>query len=177
PPTTPNVGDRPISGALRLQLRVQYAHVGQVPVSLGEIQSVAHHETIGDLEADVADGHVDFAPIRLGQEGADLQSRRLAGLEVPHQVREGQPRIDDVLDDEDVAGLDVDVQVLEDPDDPGRVGLGPVARNRHEVDLARDRKRAHEIGHEENGALEDADQQQIPARVIGRDLLSQLDDA
>src|SRR5436190_7740111 len=112
----PKGGDRPFSGALRHQLRIQYAHVGQVPVSLGEIEPVPDHEPVGDLEADVADGHVDFAPIRLGQESADLQAGRLAGLEVPHQVRECQPRIDDVLDDKDVAALDVDVQVLEDPD-------------------------------------------------------------
>jgi hypothetical protein len=36
---------------------------------------------------------------------------------------------------------------------------------------------AHEIGHEEDGALEDADQQEILAGVVGRDLGSKLGDA
>src|SRR5262245_11830482 len=36
---------------------------------------------------------------------------------------------------------------------------------------------AHQIGHEEDGALEHADEQQIPAGVVLRDLLAELDDA
>ena len=54
---------------------------------------------------------------------------------------------------------------------------GAVARDRHEVDLARDGQVAHQVGHEEDGALEDADQQQVAARVVGGDLLAELGDA
>src|SRR5919198_1948501 len=76
---------------------------GQVSVALPEIEPVADHEAIRDLEADVADGDVDLAALGLREERADLEARRLARLEVPHQVGEGEPRVDDVLDDEDVA--------------------------------------------------------------------------
>ena len=40
--------------------------------------------------------------------------------------------------------------------------VGP-ARDGHEVDLTRDGERAHEIGHEEDRALEDADEQGPPS--------------
>ena len=44
----------------------------------------------------------------------------------------------------------------------------------HEVDLARDLDLAHQVGEEEHRALEHADQQQVLARVVARDLLAQL---
>ena len=72
--------------------------------------------------------------------------------------------------------LDVDVEVLEDPDDARGVGRRAVARDRHEVDLARDRQVAHQVGHEEDRALEDADEQQVAAGVVGRDLGAELRD-
>ena len=52
-----------------------------------------------------------------------------------------------------------------------------VAGDRHEVDLAGNRQLAHQVGHEEDGALEDADEQQVAALVVGRDLLAELRDA
>src|SRR4051794_5265077 len=163
--------------ALGHQLGVKYADVRQVPVPLGEVEAVADHEAVRDLEADVADGHVDLAPVRLGEEGADLEARRLAGLEVSHQIGERETGVDDVLDHQDVAPLDVDVEVLEDADDARRVGLRAVARDRHEVDLAGDRQRAHQVSHEEDGALEDADQQQVTPGVVGGDLFTELEHA
>src|SRR5437763_7449326 len=103
-------------------VRVQYGHVGQIPVPLAEVEAVPDHELVRDLEAGVADADVDLAAGRLRQERADLQRGRVARLEHPHQVRQRQAGIDDVLDDQHVAALDVDVEILEDPDDAGRVG-------------------------------------------------------
>src|SRR5206468_4803184 len=75
------------------------------------------------------------------------------------------------------AALDVDVEVLEDADDARGVGRVAVARDRHEVDLARNGQVAHQVGHEEDGALEHADQEQVAALVVGRDLRAELGDA
>src|SRR5258707_1343528 len=62
------------SDTLRHQIGVQNAHIGQIPVSLGEIEAVADHELVRDLEADIAEGDVDLPPRRLRQEGADLEA-------------------------------------------------------------------------------------------------------
>src|SRR5262249_60938926 len=58
-------------GAFGDQLRVKYADVGQVPVSLGEIEAVADHESVGDFEADVPDRDVDLAALRLRRYASD----------------------------------------------------------------------------------------------------------
>src|SRR6476620_6659953 len=100
------------SGPFWHQVVAEHTDVGQVPVALREVQPVADHEAVRNLEADPAHGHIDLAAGRLGQERADLQRGRLARLQVANQVRERQARVDDVLDDEDVAALDVDGQVL-----------------------------------------------------------------
>ena len=57
--------------------------------------------------------------VRSAQTSSEAGSR---ASQVPHQVREGQPGVDDVLDDEDVAALDRDVEVLEDAHDARGVG-------------------------------------------------------
>ena len=53
----------------------------------------------------------------------------------------------------------------------------PYDDDRHEVDLARDVEVAHQVGQEEDGALEDADQQQVAPLVVARDLGRHLLDA
>src|SRR5438094_251195 len=70
-----------------------------------------------------------------------------------------------------------EVAVLEDPDDPGGVGRGAVARDRHEVDLAGHRDRAHQVGHEEDRSLEHAHEQELAPRVVGGNLAAELVDA
>src|SRR5579859_4050050 len=77
-------------GALRQQLGMEHADVGQVSVALREIEPVTDHELVRDLEARIAHGHVDLAPFRLREQAADLERGGLARLEVAHQIRERQ---------------------------------------------------------------------------------------
>src|SRR5258708_29774851 len=101
-------GDSGDSGLfLRQQRRVEHAYIGQIPVSLSEIEAVTDHEAVRDLEADVPDGHLDLTPLGLRQERADLEARRLPCPEVCHPVRCREPRVEDVLDDEGVPALDL----------------------------------------------------------------------
>src|SRR5687768_13736602 len=57
----------------RDQVRVEDRDVREVPVALGEVEAVPDDEAIGDLEADVAHGHVDLAPLRLRQQRHHLE--------------------------------------------------------------------------------------------------------
>ena len=112
---------RQSSGAGKLRL-VERGDVRQAPVALRVVEAVADRKPVGDLEADVAAADVRLAPGRLREERAHLERRRLSRFEVPDEVREGEARVDDVLDDQDVASLDDRVEVLQDPDDARRVG-------------------------------------------------------
>src|SRR5215217_3405232 len=99
------------------KLVTQNGDVRQVPVPLRKIEAVADHVPVRDLEPDVPDGHLDLAAAVLHEQRADLQRRGVAGAEVPEQVRQREARIDDVLEDQDVAALDVYVEILEDAHD------------------------------------------------------------
>jgi hypothetical protein len=99
------------------------ATVREISVPPPKSRAVADHEAVRNLEADVADGTFD-ARYRIGlrqQTRRPPERRRLAGLEVAHQVGEGQAGVDDVFDDEARRRpFDVDVEVLQDAYDARR---------------------------------------------------------
>src|SRR3954453_19485921 len=145
----------------------QRGHVRQVAIALGVVEAVADREPVRDLEAGEADGELDLSPRRLRQQRAHLERRRVARAEVAHEVLQREARVDDVLDDQDVAALDRRVEVLEDPHDAARGGRRAVRRDGHEVALPRDRDAAPQVREEELRALEDADEQQVAVAVLG----------
>src|SRR5829696_8018518 len=156
---------------------VQDRHVGQVPVPLGVVEPVPDDEAVGDLEPHVAGAELHPAALGLREQRAHLERAGSARAEVAQQVLQRQARVDDVLDDEDVATLDRGVEVLEDADDPRGLRRRAIGGDGHEVDLARDVERPHEIRQEEDGALEHADEERLAALVVLRDLSAQLSDA
>ena len=95
--------------------------------------------------------------------------RGLAFTHVRDEVREREPGVDEILDEDDVAPFDLDREVLEDAHPPG---VGRVARDRQEVDdngNALVRARAREIRQEEQRALQHADEHDAVG-VVGADL-------
>src|SRR5206468_9510983 len=99
---------------LGCELVAEDADVRKISVALGEIEAVADHEPVGNLEPDVAADDVVLASVGLRQQGADVERSGLASFEVPEEIGKREARVDDVLDNEDVAALDRDVEVLED---------------------------------------------------------------
>jgi hypothetical protein len=154
--------------------------VGEVAVPLLEVEAVADEELVGDGEADVADRQVVDEPAvgtveqsDRGERGGVAQRQRLA------QVVEGEPGVDHVLDDEDVAVGDLAIEVLEQADAavPAGVGTGRVGRELEEVETMLDRQRAREIGQEDEARLQRRDQQRFAVEVITRDVFAELADA
>jgi len=85
-----------------------------VPIALVEVEAVADEELVRDREAHVADWQVvDEPPVRAIEEGDGVQRSRCAQGQRLADVVERQARVDDVLDEQDVAALDRRVQVLE----------------------------------------------------------------
>ena len=91
-----------------------------------------------------------------------------AGSQGAQQVLQRQAAVDDVLDDQDVAALQRGVEVLEDAHHAAGLGGRAVGRDGHEVDLAAGLEVAHQVGQEQERALEHADQQQVLAGVVAR---------
>ena len=84
----------------------QDAHVPKVTVELAVIEAVAHDELVRDREPDVVDGDVHEPAGRLVEQRADPERPRVLAAQVPEQVVERQARVDDVLDEQDVAAVD-----------------------------------------------------------------------
>jgi hypothetical protein len=142
-----------------------------------EAEAVADEVVVGHREADVSERDVVDQPAVGPVEqraGGDLP--RPAELERLDEVVERQARVDDVLDDEDVAAGDRQVEVLDQADLRPAAERPVVAREDDEVERVRFVERPGEVGEEDEGALEDGDQDGVATGVVGRDLRSQLGD-
>ena len=153
--------------------------VGQVPVTLVEVEPIAHEQLVGHGEAHVADGKVVHeSAIRTVEERRSGQGGRLAEGEGLAEVVESQARVDHVLDDQNVPARDLGVQVLEQPD-AGLAALvcaGRVARELDEVEAVVDPERAGQVGDEDDAGLERGNEQGLAAFVVTRDLAPELAD-
>jgi hypothetical protein len=154
--------------------------IGEVAVLLVDVEAVAGEQLVGDDEADVANGKiVDEAPVRAVEERRGGERARLAELERLAEEAQRQARVDDVLDEDHVAALELRVQVLEEPDParPAELRVCAEARELDEVDRMENRNRPREVGEEDDRRLERGDEQRLPAFVVARDPGAELADA
>src|ERR1035437_3056906 len=149
---------------------VEDADVVEVAVSLGVVESVTHHELVGDFEADVAHVHWPQAALGLIHQGRDADGMRLALIQHVHQIVQGYPAIHDVFDNQHVGALKRNVEVLGDLDFAGTGFAFTVGGDAHEINLDIASHGAGQVRHEENRAFENANHVQIPGGVIRRDL-------
>src|SRR4051812_18315352 len=122
-PTTPSVRPRPMgrrctSGWFRVDLGAEDAHEAEIAVQLAVVQAIAHDELVGNRETDVVDRDLDEPPGGLVEQRADPERPWILAAQVADEVVERQPRVDDVLDDQDLLTLDASRQVLQDSHEP-----------------------------------------------------------
>src|SRR2546426_762375 len=92
------------------------------------------------------------------------------------QSVEGVPRIDDIVDQQDVLTPQLCFRVVQQPDIPTRHRIGAVARRHQEVHLERPLDAAHEIAQENEASPEETEHQQLTVGVGRGDLLAELAD-
>lgn len=158
-----------------VDLGIKDSDVGQVVVPAFVIQAVADHEHIGDIKAVVVDRHIDRARTTLGQERTDLDRLGAQLAQMLEEPRDRQSGIDDVLDDDDIASLDVGLDVTLDGD--LATGLGAFhAGQPDELTLDVDGHVADQVTVETVRSLQDADQDRrlLAPGVDRRQLESQL---
>src|ERR1043166_6943161 len=101
-----------IVSSFRREIAVVLGDIRQVAVALPHVEAVADHEPVGNPESDVLQVGIDPLQPFLHQQRADLERGGMARPEVLAQVREREPGVDDVLDDQHVPVGEVDVEVL-----------------------------------------------------------------
>ena len=111
---------------------------------------------------------------RLIEQGGNGDGGRTADTEIVLEIVQRDAAVENVLDEDDVAALDVLIQVLVDLHGAGGRGLVAVGRHGHEIDRARNGDAAHQVGHEHKAALEHADEQRLTAVKIPGNLGTQL---
>ena len=93
------------------------------------------------------------------------------------KIAEGEAGVEDVFDDDDVFALDGVVDVLDEFDGAGGDTGAAIAGDGDEVEGGIDVDGAGEIGEEDRGAFEDADENDGLTCVVGGDFLSEGLDA
>ena len=154
--------------------------VGKVAVALVQIEAVADEELVGDGEADVADRQVfDEPAVRAVEERRGGQGSGLSQRQCLAELVDGEPGVDDVLDDQDVPAGDLGVEVLEQADArmAALIGAGCVARQLEEVEAGRDAQRAGEVGDEDDARLQRGNEKRLEPFVVARDVTPELADA
>src|SRR4030095_12261445 len=91
--------------ASRRGARIEDGDVPQIPVIAVVVEAVAHHELVGNREADVVDGDLDLPTGHLVQEHAEREAPGMSGRQIPAQIGDGTPRVDDVLHDDHIPSL------------------------------------------------------------------------
>src|SRR5262249_34746267 len=99
---------------------------------------------------------------------------RRAGPQQLQHVVEGQARVHDVLDDQEVAAIEALRKVLDELDLARGLRGRSVGRDRDVVEGERQVDGAREVGEERAGALQDADEVRLLAGVVGGDLRAHL---
>ena len=150
-----------------------------MPELSGIVESVSDNELVFDFEADVLDADVNLAPAGLAQQTRRPKRLGLAGAQDVLQIVQGEARIDDVFDDNDVAGLKRRVEVLEQAHFARALRRGAVAGHRDEIERhGAGRHRSREVGEKHERPLQHGDEvQRLSSWIIGVDLGGELDDA
>ncbi len=108
------------------------------------------------------------------EEGAHAHAGRRARAEEIHEVRDGQPGVDDVFDQQNVFAGDGLREVFCNLHDAARLGPGSVRSHAEKVDAKRQVDRAREVGGEDEAPFEYADEHEVSVDVVARDLLAEL---
>ena len=91
--------------------------VAQAAEALGHVKAVPDVELVRHGEADVPDGQVvDEPAVRAVEQRAHGDVARIPEEQRLHHVVEGEARVDDVLDQHEVAPPDRQVEILDEAD-------------------------------------------------------------
>ena len=82
----------------------------EVAIFLVVVESVADDEPVFDRESDVLDLDVHYPAGRLAQQARGPQGLRRPGAEDVLKIRERQPGVDDVFDDDDVSAFESGIE-------------------------------------------------------------------
>ena len=153
---------RPRAGSIfGIYFRLQYADVGHIAVLLRVVETVADDELIGHLEACKVGDDGLCAAGRLVEQRHDGHAGSALGHEVILEEVERIAGVENVLDDNNVAARNVLLEVVRDLHHAGRGRRVLIGRDGDEFNVALELAGAHNVGHEDERALQHAEEQGV----------------
>lgn len=137
----------------------------EVAVLFGVIKSVTDDEGIGDSEAGVVGLDAVFAVYAFLEEDAGAEGFGFEATKLVEDGVEGLAGIQDIVDEEDVAVMDIGGEVFGEVEWSG-LGLVAVAGGAYEVEGEGEVEVADEVGSEDDGAIEDGDNDGVFILVV-----------
>ena len=144
-----------------VNLGLEHADVRHIAVLLRVVEAVADDEFVGHFEA------CEVRNDGLGAAGGLVEQRhdRHAGSALGHKVIleevERVARVENVLDDDDIAARDVLLEIARDLHDAGRGRRVLIGRDGDELNVTLELAGAHDVGHEDKRTLQYAEKQGI----------------
>src|SRR5690606_20698271 len=140
---------------------LQAADIRQVPVVLGVVQSVADQEFVRGVEADEPHVVSQVAGDALVKQSADLERPRAPLTEQRHQPLERPPRVDDVLNQNDVSPVQTALRIVNEVHRSARDSRVPIAGSHEEVDLQRPPDGANQITEKDKASLQQTEDEKV----------------
>ncbi len=138
------------------------------------IEPVPHEERARGVEPDERRLQLQVLGDMLVQQGTNLQTPRVTRPQQRYQPVQRLPRINDILDQEDMFPRKLGFGVVQQPNVAARRRALAIARGHEEIDLQRPIEPPHQVAQEDEAPLEQAEDQEVSLRVGGSNLRSQL---
>ena len=145
-------------------------------IILGVVESVPDQESRRRPKSDEAELRTNLDGQLLVEKRADREAPRPTGAEQRHQAVQGLPRINNILDEQDMFSLQLGLGIVQEPDGPARDLAFAVGAGDQEIDLDRALDRPDQIAQEDEASLEKAEDEQLAVRIRVGDLGAELGD-
>src|SRR5690606_9653642 len=120
----------------------------------GEVQTIAHDESVRNNEADKIGFESHFAPALFVEQHADLEALGLEFADHAGDQCQGFPRVQNIVDEEDVAIGDVQGQAVHELRCADRLRLVAVTRDTDTIEAGRVLDFAQKVSGEQNCAVD-----------------------
>ena len=160
-----------------VDLRLQHADIRHVPVLLGVVQAVAHHELVRHDEASQVGGDGLGPAGGLIQQGHDGDGGSALGHKILLQKGQGIAGIQNILHDDEVPAGNILLEVVGDLHPAGGGGGVFVRADGNELHIAFQLAGPNQVRHEHKGPLQHTEEQGLFALEAVIQFLAHLSDA
>src|SRR5688572_6396620 len=152
------------------QRAAEHSDERQVPILFAVVESVTDNEFVADVESDEVRLELGDARFLFAQQNAEANAQwPRVGAQFAADGVERATGIEDVIDNEDMAAVDIRRRDLIESDHAAAFRSATVTGDAHAFELQGERDAAQQIGSEHERAVEHRDDRQLASLIFLRD--------